>query len=522
MSERLLLELGFGARGMPRRRRADGSPFRLLLIGDFSGRAAAGGAPDKAITPGRPLLIDAGNLDRAVAALKVALPIALPGTETEVARFESLDDFHPDALFAKLSLFEAPRKLRAALMAPTPADEEFVAAEQWLREHNSEPATRPPGSETGAKAPPEDTAPAETVDATMERLLGRARVSVSQRVPTGSEVADTFIASVVRPHIVPDVSARRAVVLAALDEALTRRMRGILSAPRFRALEATWRGVDRLARALDTDADLQIALLDARKEDLASALPALNGDLETSPLHRLIAGDERGWSAVAMDFAFDLTLADLHLLAALGAIAVRAGGALLADAAPAALGVQTVADLASLRPPLSADATGAPLASVPGVELWDQLRDSPLGRSIALCLPRILMRLPYGKKTDPISSFPFEELPSGAGGHPAHRVWGSAAFGVSEAWGATFREHGWAFDLDSALDLADLPAHTFDDEGQSRLVPPTEVALNERAGLAVVAHGMTPLLARPDRAEARLPGITAIGRPSTPIALPRQ
>jgi type VI secretion system protein ImpC len=133
-----------------------------------------------------------------------------------VARFESLDDFHPDALFANLSLFEAPRRLRAALMAPTPAEEDFVATEQWLLEHG-EPAIRPPSSDASVKAPPDDAGSAETVDATMERLLGGARVSVSPRVPTGSDVADTFIASVVRPHFVPDVSARRAVVLAALD-----------------------------------------------------------------------------------------------------------------------------------------------------------------------------------------------------------------------------------------------------------------------------------------------------------------
>jgi type VI secretion system protein ImpC len=514
MGERLTFDLSFGASGAPRRGRTDASPFRLLLVGDFSGRAAAGG---EAIPLGRPVSIDAGNLDRAVASLKVTLPIAVAGTdsgtETEIARFESIDDFHPDALFRSLSRFEVPRKLRAALAMPTPTEADFAAAEHWL----SGSAAGSHGSVAEVKAPVNEGPTGETVDAAVERLLGRARVSAAPRVATGAQRADSFIASVVRPHIVPDVSARRAVVLAALDEVLTLHMREVLSAPGFRALEGTWRGVDRITRALDTDADLQIALLDAGREDLARALPVSDDGLEGSSLHRLIAGDERGWSVIAADFAFDLTPADLRLLAALGAVAVRAGGALLADAAPAALGVRNLADLAGLYPDQPARVPAASLSDTSGGAFWEQLRDSPLGRSIALCLPRILMRLPYGKRTDPISSFSFEELPPDAGGLAAHRVWGSAAFGVAEVCGATFREQGWSFALDTALDLTDLPVHTFDDEGQSRLVSPTEVALGERAGLTLVARGMTPLLARPDRAQARLPGISSIARPPAPL-----
>ena len=127
-------ELGFagqgGAGGIPRRQ--DGAPFRLLLVGDFSGRdGAAAGQPRAPLR--RPLAIDSGDVDLALERLEVSLPVQVPGAGAETVRFASLEDFHPDALFGRLAAFEVPRQLRAALAAPSPSPETFTAVEAWLQ-----------------------------------------------------------------------------------------------------------------------------------------------------------------------------------------------------------------------------------------------------------------------------------------------------------------------------------------------------------------------------------------------------
>ena len=419
-------DLGFGVRGgaAPGRRRSEGEPFRLLLVGDFSGRGAMAG---KALPPlRRPLSIDAGDVDQALGRIEVALSFEIPGAAPEVVGFKSMDDFHPDGLFARVRAFEGPRKLRAALASPAPGPDVFAAAEAWLQGLATGPA---PGLAEPAAA--EVLGPAEATDSTLERLLGQAPA----RAPGGggaTSVIDGLLAEVVKAHVTPDVGARRTALLSAVDEVLTRWMRTVLAAPHFRALEGRWRGVDRVARTLDTDSELQIALLDADRSELAAALPAPGGDLEASALHRLLVADEaRGWSLIAVETSFDRTQGDLSVLAALAAVSARAGAALLAD--------------------VRVDAPGGDPA------FWQALRESPLADRIGLGFPRVLARLPYGKKTDPISAFPFEELPSRAGADPTHRVWGSAAFALAEGLGAAFRADGWEMDPGAAFELDESP-----------------------------------------------------------------
>jgi predicted component of type VI protein secretion system len=482
MSGRMDFDLGFGVRGgAARPRRSENAPFRLLLIGNLSDRGARANEGRPPLR--RPLVLDAGEVEQAPGRFEVTLSVEVPGAAPEVARFECMDDFHPDRLFARLAAFEVPRQLRAALASPAPSPDTFAAVEAWLQGLAAAPA--PAG--TAAAAGP---GAAESTEATLERLLGHAPahppgVGVGPRAAGATGAINDLLAEVVKRHVTPDVGARRTALLSVVDEVLTRQMRALLGTPRFRALEGLWRGVDRVARSLDTDTELQIALLDADRADLAAALPAPGGDLEASPLHRLLVADEpRGWSLLAVETPFDRTRGDLSLLASLAAVAARAGAALLAD----------------------------PLAVLPDGDaaFWQALRESPLADRIGLGFPRVLARLPYGKTTDPISSFSFEELPPRPGANPVHRVWGSAAFALAQGLGAAFRADGWELDPGAAFELDDLPAHTYDDDGESRLVPTTEVAVSESAAAAMRLQGLTPFVPRVDRASARCPGISSI------------
>ena len=152
----------------------------------------------------------------------------------------------------------------------------------------------------------------------------------------------------------------------------------------------------------------------------------------------------QGWSALVGLFTSVRRMTDIGLLAALGLIASQAGGPLLAGA-----------DLA-----LAGDDADA-LAG------WQALRRSEAAPWIGLAAPRVLLRLPYGKGSDPIEAFAFEEFD----GPPAHDdfLWGNASLATALLIGKAFTARGWDMELGDEREIGDLPAYTFVRDGEREM-----------------------------------------------------
>src|SRR5262249_55604246 len=100
------------------------SPFRIAILGDFSGRGTNAELRDaKSLAKIKPLLVTRDALDSALAKLKVALPVTVDN-EKAVLSFSSLEDFHPDQIVSKVTAFdfldeeEKTTALRNILHAP--------------------------------------------------------------------------------------------------------------------------------------------------------------------------------------------------------------------------------------------------------------------------------------------------------------------------------------------------------------------------------------------------------------------
>src|SRR5947207_938898 len=86
------------------------TPFQILIVGDFSGRANRGlCAP---LAGRRPRPVDSDNLDDVMSGMQVGLD--LPRVQL---RFNQLDDFHPDHIYQSAGIF---RKLADARSRPAP------------------------------------------------------------------------------------------------------------------------------------------------------------------------------------------------------------------------------------------------------------------------------------------------------------------------------------------------------------------------------------------------------------------
>jgi predicted component of type VI protein secretion system len=149
---------------------------------------------------------------------------------------------------------------------------------------------------------------------------------------------------------------------------------------------------------------------------------------------------------------------------------------------------------------------------------FEALRRSAVASWIGLALPRILLRLPYGKTTDPVEQLDFEEL------HPARRheayLWGNPAIACALLIGQSFLARGWDMEPGDEQDLVDLPAHVFEQAGERHLQPCAEVLLSERAGEAILSRGLMPLLSYKNRNAVRLMRFQSIADPSRPLSGP--
>jgi len=481
--------------------------FRVLLIGDFSARAARGVQAPLAGREARK--IDVDNWEDVLRSLgpEATVPVA-DGSAGITIRPEEIDDFHPDVLFDRLDVFRALRSLRKRLRDPA----SFDAAAAEIRSWAGAPAEPP--------APAADKPrPAGEADGdTLGRLLGDRPAHADRPAPSpgGAGALDAILRGVVGPYIVPDTKMEQSALLARLDDVVAGQMRAILKDGAFRGLEAAWRSMHFLVTHLETDEQLTLSLLDATKPELIADLMA-GDDLQSTALFKLLVtravGSQGGepWSLVAVAERFDKAIVDAALLGRMAKIAQAAGAPLVAGARDRVGGCDS---LAATPDP---DDWSAPIAPEEDAA-WTALRQLPEARWLALALPRMLLRLPYGRDTDPVERFDFEEVDD-AWGHESY-LWGNPAFALVQVLGAGFVDRGWDMAAELYRDIDDLPMHVYTADGDRQVMPCAEAYLSDRAGEALQQQGLTALLSVQGRNCIRTRGIGCLADPVTALAGP--
>ena len=505
MPERSEWKFEVGARGPQRDLRPeDALTLRIVVLADLRGRAGRQ-AEDPGVPVGQRRLVpvDVDDFGEVLARFGPGLEIRPGGLDAPglPVVFRRLDDFHPDALHGSLELFGPLRDIRRRLVdASTFAD----AAAEWSRAVGLAAGSRPAAS---ALAP----APAEDDETTHRRLLGRGSIK-GPAAPAGAQAGlDRLLREIVAPHVVPSPDPRLPELLRSVDETTAALLRAILHLPDFQALEGAWRSIHGLVAELETDAGIEVRLLDVAKPELQA--DEAGGGM--AALERLLTSREAGvdaasvWPILVAAFAFGPGEADVRLLEQLGAIARRTGGPVLAAADPGLVGCRSFAEAPDPRDWKALDAGSA--------ARWRRLRQSPVAASIGLAMPRVLLRLPYGKRTDPMEAFDFEELPAGRD-HEAY-LWGNPAFACARLIGSAFVDNGAAMEPGDHLQIDDLPAAVYhDEEDGPRMKPCAEAALSEAAAQRILDAGAMPLLASSRHNAVRVMRFQSIADPPEPLA----
>lgn len=236
---------------------------------------------------------------------------------------------------------------------------------------------------------------------------------------------------------------------AEIDRILGEQLNEVLHAPRFQALEASWRGLKMLTDEVNREGSrqVQIRCLSVSWRELQRDFERASS-FDNSHLFRKIYEDEFGtpggipYSVLIGDYEIhprptpDHPYDDIAMLEKLAGVAAAAFCPFVCGASPAMFGVDNFTDLQRTKDL----ARGFEL---PEFVKWRSLRRTEDARFVGLAMPRILMREPYSMKDT--QGFCFAEDVSAT--HLGKHLWGNAAF----AWGSvlirTFSRSGWLADI---------------------------------------------------------------------------
>lgn len=268
--------------------------------------------------------------------------------------------------------------------------------------------------------------------------------------------------------------------IAEIDRLISDQLNEILHHPEFQELEATWRGLRYLIMNAETGAKLKIRLLNASKKDLLKDLEKAV-EFDQSALFKKVYEEEYGtfgghpYSMLVGGYEFGRHPQDVALLKLISGVAAAAHAPFVASASPRLFDMDSHTSIPTPRD-LTKIFESAELIS------WRSFRESEDSRYVALCLPRVLMRLPYGPDTIPVEGMDFREATDGTD-HEKY-LWGNPAYVLSERIAAAFSKYGWTAAIrgvEGGGKVEGLPTHTFVTvDGDIAAKCPTEVSITDR------------------------------------------
>lgn len=447
MSGRLDFEYGFNAHSaQPIDAR---QPMRVYFLGDFSAAKV-----DQENAPNHKVLrIDIDNFDQVMTSLNPS--IYLPSGHQ--LTFNELEDFHPDNLI-NTSVFKNLRRLKRELSNPNTAEQ---AANEVMTQFQLDAQKSAQGADSKAAAEAPDC---DNNDAMFERLLGQKQSAPIAPAAAGGIQStgnlDLFLAQLLKPHIVNDTKPEHQSLLAIIDQALVALMNSILHSKQFQAIESAWRGVRDVIFSEEYDEQEQFFyLIDADRNALNKAIAGDTVLLSKISQH-IKDTDVSAYDVLVANYPFSASHEDITALNYL-----------------ASLGEALKCYFVS-----GADDS---LVNSPDESLWHEFRQTPQAAHLALTYPRVLMRIPYGKKHDEVESFVFEEFGS-SHQHDA-LLWGNSAFAAARLLIRQYHSQG-AWDPH----ITELPAFVYGVDNEKKLHPCAEYLLSDQQLTQIRNQGVSP------------------------------
>lgn len=303
------------------------------------------------------------------------------------------------------------------------------------------------------------------------------------------------------------------LLIASITERVTRQLDVILHHPTFQALESAWRGLAFVIDRVEFRENVRVEFLNVSKRDLLEDFQDAP-EVAKSGMYRLCYSAEYGvfggrpYGLLVANYEFTPSAQDMYLLDKCASVATMSHAPFVAAASPKFFGLDDFLALPQLS-----DLTS--LLEGPAYTKWRAFRDSDDARYVALCLPRFLLRLPYGPTTVRVGAFEYEE---DVVGHHERYLWGNAAFAFATRVADSFARYRWCPNIigpSTGGTVEDLPLHRFDALGAIQTKIPTEVIITERRESEIAEQGFIAFTYRRDTENACFFSANSCQRPKS-------
>lgn len=475
----------------------DDPPFHILFLGDYSGRENLSFSTEAKLPVSAPIEIDRDNFTDVLKKLNTSLRLDLQGNGKDLLflNFRQLDDFHPDRLFEQVPLFSELREMRKRLVNHDTFEQTAVEVRSWF-EINEEEPTENVIDQTSAETTPESSG--NLLDDILTNKVADADSYPSET--TRSPELNKFIRDVVRPHLIHTDENEQERLLSYVDEAISELMRKILHHPQFQALESAWRGLYFVVRRTETSNDLKLFLMDISKAEIIANLKS-SDDLSDTDIYRKVFADRdttisnEPWSLICGNYTFALNVEDTASLMRLAKIGNISNAPFISQIKPNMLGIESIADQPRMSDwDITTDSSEA--------KLWTMLRTIPEAGNLGFIIPGLLIRLPYGKDSEPTEVFSFEEF-TVKFDHENY-VWINSSFAIALLFAQSYRSFAWDMGHSLFQELEGFPVHLYPAEDGVQTKAPTEIYLSHQSCDCLIEQGLMPLISFRDTDRIRL------------------
>jgi type VI secretion system protein ImpC len=363
-------------------------------------------------------------------------------------------------------------------------------------------------------------APATTTEegpSLLDQVIQATRPQDNREAERAKTYFREFLESAVKPGQVvsKDVETNIKYWIGEIDKKLSSQLNEVLHHPDFQKLESTWRGLHYLVHQSETGETLKIRVLNVSKRDLLKDLEKA-AEFDQSALFKKIYEEEYGqlggqpYGMLVGDYEFGRGAEDIELLKRVSNVAAAAHAPFVSGTAPKMFNLDRWDELSRPRD----------LAKIfEGVEYaaWKSFRESEDSRYVALTMPRVLARLPYGQDFKKVDAFNYEEDVDGTN-HDKY-LWMNAAWGYATRITDAYSKYGWVArtrGVEGGGKVEGLPVHHFPtDDGDVAMKCPTEIAISDRREFELSNLGFLPLLHSKGRDFAVFMGAQSCQKPKT-------
>jgi len=338
----------------------------------------------------------------------------------------------------------------------------------------------------------------ETLEAggLLDQVIAATRPQSDKEKERAKDYFRQFLDQAVKPGQVvsKDVESNIKFWIGEIDKKLSAQLNEVMHDAAFQTLEGTWRGLQYLVQQSETGESLKIRVLNVTKRELFKDLEKA-AEFDQSSLFKKIYEEEFGqlggqpYGMLVADYEFGRNDEDVRLLKMVSQVAAAAHAPVVAAASPKMFNMDSFTELANPRD----------LAKIfDSVEYaaWKSFRESEDSRYVALTMPRVLARLPYGQNFKKVDEFNFEEFVDGKE-HDKYS-WMSASWAYAARITDAFAKWGWMArtrGVEGGGKVEGLPVHTFPtDDGDVAMKCPTEIAISDRREFELSNLGFLPML----------------------------